>query len=120
MIAYGESKEYDELTDASVTSVLLGAQHLRVKLYQTEFERALPKIVESLEEPIATSSIVPMYFVSQRARQDVKVVLIGQGPDEVFGGYNRHLRIHYGNSWRALLAGIEPIAGLAVNRLPRN
>src|SRR5438046_5711561 len=118
MIAYGESKEYDELTDASVTSVLLGAQHLRVKLYQTEFERALPKIVESLEEPIATSSIVPMYFVSQRARQDVKVALIGQGPDELFGGYNRHLGIHYGNWWRGLPAGLRSMAGFAVNRWP--
>ena len=119
-VGYGESFEDDELTDAAVTAALLGARHVRVKLDQTEFERALPKIVESLEEPIATSSIVPMYFVSQRARQDVKVALIGQGPDELFGGYNRHLGIHYGNWWRGLPAGLRSIAGFAVNRLPRN
>jgi asparagine synthase (glutamine-hydrolysing) len=76
--------------------------------------------VECLEEPIATSSIVPMYFVSQRARQDVKVALIGQGPDELFGGYKRHLGIHYGNWWRGLPAGLRSMAGFAVNRLPRN
>src|SRR5436309_6129214 len=119
-VGYGESFEDDELTDAAVTADLLGTRHVRVKLDQTEFERALPKIVESLEEPIATSSIVPMYFVSQRARQDVKVALIGQGPDELFGGYNRHLGIHYGNWWRGLPAGLRSIAGFAVNRLPRN
>jgi asparagine synthase (glutamine-hydrolysing) len=119
-IGYGESFEDDELTDAAVTADLLGARHVRVKLDQAEFERALPKIVESLEEPIATSSIVPMYFVSQRARQDVKVVLIGQGPDELFGGYTRHLGIHYGNWWRGLPAGLRSMAGFAVNRLPRN
>jgi asparagine synthase (glutamine-hydrolysing) len=119
-IGYGESFEDDELTDAAVTATLLGARHVRVKLDQTEFERALPKIVESLEEPIATSSIVPMYFVSQRARQDVKVALIGQGPDELFGGYTRHLGIHYGNWWRGLPAGLRSMAGFAVNRLPRN
>jgi asparagine synthase (glutamine-hydrolysing) len=119
-IGYGESFEDDELTDAAVTAKLLGARHVKVKLDQTEFERALPKIVECLEEPIATSSIVPMYFVSQRARQDVKVALIGQGPDELFGGYTRHLGIHYGNWWRGLPAGIRSMAGFAVNRLPRN
>jgi asparagine synthase (glutamine-hydrolysing) len=119
-VGYGESFEDDELTDAAVTASLLGARHVKVRLDQTEFERALPKIVESLEEPIATSSIVPMYFVSQRARQDVKVALIGQGPDELFGGYNRHLGIHYGNWWRGLPAGLRSMAGFAVNRLPRN
>src|SRR6266481_8203770 len=119
-IGYGESFEDDELTDAAVTAGLLGARHVKVKLDQTEFECALPKIVECLEEPIATSSIVPMYFVSQRARQDVKVALIGQGPDELFGGYTRHLGIHYGNWWRGLPAGLRSMAGFAVNRLPRN
>jgi len=91
-----------------------------VMLDQGEFERSLPKIVECLEEPIATSSIVPMYFVSQRARQDVKVALIGQGPDELFGGYKRHLGVHYGNWWRGLPAGLRSMADFAVNRLPRN
>src|SRR5947199_4828689 len=119
-IGYGKSFEDDELTDAAETAALLGARHIRVKLDQTEFERSLPEIVECLEEPIATSSIVPMYFVSQRARQDVKVALIGQGPDELFGGYTRHLGIHYGNWWRGLPAGLRSMAGFAVNRLPRN
>jgi asparagine synthase (glutamine-hydrolysing) len=119
-IGYGENFQDDELTDAAETAALLGARHISVRLDQTEFERSLPKIVECLEEPIATSSIVPMYFVSQLARQDVKVALIGQGPDELFGGYKRHLGIHYGNWWRGLPAGLRSMAGFAVNRLPRN
>jgi asparagine synthase (glutamine-hydrolysing) len=119
-VGYGRSFADDELFDAAETASLLSARHVRVMLDQGEFERALPKIVECLEEPIATSSIVPMYFVSQRARQDVKVALIGQGPDELFGGYKRHLGIHYGNWWRGLPAGFRSMAGFAVNRLPRN
>src|SRR6266496_2921520 len=119
-IGYGESFEDDELADAADTAALLRAQHITVKLDRTEFEGSLAKIVECLEEPIAASSIVPMYFVSQRARQDVKVALIGQGPDELFGGYNRHLGVHYGNWWRGLPTGLRSIAGFAVNRLPRN
>src|SRR6202011_1563927 len=94
--------------------------HITVRLDQAEFERSLPMIVECLEEPIAASSIVPMYFVSQRARQDVKVALIGQGPDELFGGYKRHLGVHYGEWWRGLPTGVRSMVGLAVSRLPRN
>ena len=119
-VGYGKSFADDELFDAAETASLLGARHVTVMLDQGEFERSLPKIVECLEEPIATSSIVPMYFVSQRARQDVKVALIGQGPDELFGGYKRHLGVHYGNWWRGLPAGLRSMAGFAVNRLPRN
>jgi asparagine synthase (glutamine-hydrolysing) len=119
-IGYGETFEDDELADAAETAKLLGGRHVTVKLDRAEFERSLPAVVECLEEPIAASSIVPMYFVSQRAREDVKVALIGQGPDELFGGYKRHLGVHYGNWWRGLPTHLRSIAGFAVNRLPRN
>jgi asparagine synthase (glutamine-hydrolysing) len=119
-IGYGESFEDDELADAKKTASLLGARYVPVKLDRAEFERSLPKIVECLEEPIAASSIVPMYFVSQRARQDVKVALIGQGPDELFGGYKRHLGVHYGDWWRWLPSVIRSSVSFAVDRLPRN
>jgi len=119
-IGYGESFADDELADAAETASLLGARHITIKLDRAEFERSLSEIVERLEEPIAASSIVPMYFVSQRARQDVKVALIGQGPDELFGGYKRHLGIHYGDWWRGLPPGFRSIVGSAVSRLPRN
>jgi asparagine synthase (glutamine-hydrolysing) len=119
-IGYGENFEDDELTDAAETASVLGARHVTVRLDQAEFERSLPRIVECLEEPIAASSIVPMYFVSQRARQDVKVALIGQGPDELFGGYTRHLGVHYGNWWRLLPKALRSVASFAVHGLPRN
>ena len=109
-VGYGETFADDELADAAETAARLGARHMTVKLDRAEFERSLPKIVECLEEPIAASSIVPMYFVSQRARQDVKVALIGQGPDELFGGYKRHLGVHYGNWWRRVPTGLRSVA----------
>src|SRR5690606_35608012 len=99
-VGYGSTFEDDELADAAETARLLGARHIPVQLDRAEFERSLPKIVAALEEPIASSSIVPMYFVCQRAREDVKVALIGQGPDELFGGYKRHLGVYYGRLWR--------------------
>jgi asparagine synthase (glutamine-hydrolysing) len=119
-VGYGESFEDDELADAAETALLLGSRHVPVRLDRAEFERSLPHIVQCLEEPIATSSIVPMYFVSQRARQDVKVALIGQGPDELFGGYKRHLGVRYGDYWRRLPAPVRSMLGSAIGQLPRN
>jgi asparagine synthase (glutamine-hydrolysing) len=119
-IGYGNSFEDDELADAAETAAALGARHVTVTLDRDEFEKSLPKIVECLEEPIAASSIVPMYFVAQRARQDVKVALIGQGPDELFGGYKRHMGVHYGDWWRRLPMGLRSVIRSAVNGLPRN
>jgi asparagine synthase (glutamine-hydrolysing) len=119
-IGYGETFRDDELVDAAETASLFGARHVVIKLDQKEFESSLPRIVECLEEPITASSIVPMYFVSQRARQDVKVALIGQGPDELFGGYKRHLGIRYGELWRGLPGGLRTMISFAVNGLPRN
>jgi asparagine synthase (glutamine-hydrolysing) len=119
-VGYGATFRDDELTDAAETAALLDARHVMVELDRAGFERSLPKIMECLEEPIATSSIVPMYFVSQRARQDVKVALIGQGPDELFGGYTRHLGVHYGDWWRRLPGVIRSSVTIAVDRLPRN
>jgi asparagine synthase (glutamine-hydrolysing) len=119
-IGYGEKFEDDELRDAAETASLLGARHVTIKLDQAEFERSLPQIVECLEEPIAASSIVPMYFVSRRAREDVKVALNGQGPDELFGGYKRHLGVYYGDWWRGLPSGLRTMIGYVAKRLPRN
>jgi asparagine synthase (glutamine-hydrolysing) len=119
-VGYGESFEDDELADASESARLLGARFIPVKLDRGEFERSFATIVDCLEEPVTSSSIVPMYFVCQRARQDVKVALIGQGPDELFAGYTRHLGVCYGGLWRGLPSVVRSLVGSAVAALPRN
>src|SRR3984885_9922003 len=98
-VGYGSSFADDELADAAETARILGSTHTAVTITRSLFEETLPKIVGFLEEPIASSSIVPMYFVCERARQDLKVALVGQGPDELFGGYKRHLGVRYGAVW---------------------
>jgi asparagine synthase (glutamine-hydrolysing) len=119
-IGYGKNYADDELVDAAETASLMGARHHQVMLDQEAFEKSLPNIVRYLEEPIAASSVVPMYFVCQRARQDVKVVLLGQGPDELFGGYKRHLGVHYGALWRGLPKGFQSLTASLISKLPRN
>lgn len=119
-VGYGTAYADDELGDAAETARLLGSRHTSVEINRSIFQEALPKIVSVLEEPIATSSIVPMYFVCQRARQDVKVALVGQGPDELFGGYRRHLGVRYGAMWASLPGWIRAPISSTVSALPRN
>jgi len=119
-IGYGSSYAQDELGDAEETARILGSKHTSINITKATFEEALPKIVATLEEPIAASSIVPMYFVCQRARQDVKVALVGQGPDELFGGYKRHLGVRYGALWAGLPGWVRAPISSTVAALPRN
>jgi asparagine synthase (glutamine-hydrolysing) len=119
-VGYGSTFADDELADASETARLLGSKHTNVSITRSIFENSLSKIVTSVEEPISTSSIVPMYFVCERARQDVKVALVGQGPDELFGGYRRHLGVRYGALWARLPNFLRAPISSMVAALPRN
>ena len=119
-VGYGSTFADDELADAEETARILKSKHTSVSITRSIFEEALPNIVACLEEPIATSSIVPMYFVCERARQDVKVALVGQGPDELFGGYRRHLGVRYGAYWGGLPSWMRGPISSAIAALPRN
>jgi asparagine synthase (glutamine-hydrolysing) len=119
-VGYGSSYADDELEDGAETARILGSNHTSVRITRSIFEQALPKIVSVLEEPIAASSIVPMYFVCERARQDVKVALVGQGPDELFGGYRRHLGVRYGALWGQMPNWMRSSLSSAVAALPRS
>jgi len=120
-VGYGkEAYEDDELIDAAETARIFDSRNVAVRLDRSTYQEALPRIVAALEEPIASSSIVPMYFVCQRAREDVKVALVGQGPDELFGGYKRHLGVRYGALWRRMPAWLRRGVSSGVHRLGRN
>lgn len=119
-VGYGASYGDDELVDAEETARILKSRHTNVKITRAIFEQELRNIVRCLEEPVAASSIVPMYFVCQRAREDVKVGLVGQGPDELFGGYRRHLGTRYGAAWAALPSWARLPVERVVAALPRN
>lgn len=119
-VGYGSSFSDDELEDAQATASRFSARHTSVMLDRETYEAALPRIVSFLEEPIASSSIVPMYFVCERARSDVKVALMGQGPDELFGGYRRHLGVRYGQFWSSLPIWMRSSLSAAISAVPRN
>ena len=119
-VGYGKRFAEDELDDAAETARIFSARNVAIELDRETYEAHLPQVVSCLEEPVATSSTVLMHFVCRRARQDVKVALIGQGPDELFGGYLRHLGVHYGALWRRMPGSVQrPLMSL-VHALPRN
>ncbi len=82
--------EANELAYARLAARSVGAEHREVVVAPSEFFGVLPRLVWHEDEPITFPSSVPLYFVSRLAREHVKVVLTGEGADELFLGYTRY------------------------------
>jgi asparagine synthase (glutamine-hydrolysing) len=83
-------REANELPFARQVARHIGAIHNDVTVSPDDFFAALPRLIWHEDEPIAFPSSVPLYFVARLASEDVKVVLTGEGADELFLGYNRY------------------------------
>lgn len=83
-----EAQGYSEIEVAAETARVLDLEHKTVIVSMEDVIETLPKIVTHLADPVADPALVPLYFVAQEAAKDVKVVLSGEGADELFGGYN--------------------------------
>jgi asparagine synthase (glutamine-hydrolysing) len=80
----------DERAQAAHVAKSVGAHHETIDITQAMVWRHLPAIVAAMDDPAADYAIIPSWFLARRARQDVKVVLSGEGGDEIFGGYGRY------------------------------
>jgi asparagine synthase (glutamine-hydrolysing) len=87
-VAFADSPETDERQYAREVASHVGAEHHEVVIDKSEFLDFLPKFVIAADEPLADLASIPLYYVSRLARERVKVVLSGEGSDEVLGGYN--------------------------------
>jgi asparagine synthase (glutamine-hydrolysing) len=83
-------REGNELQYARLAARSINSDHREVVITGEDFFRELPRLIWHEDEPIAFPSSVPLYFVSALAREHVKVVLTGEGADELFCGYNRY------------------------------
>lgn len=86
-VAFEDSPDTNELAFARQVAAHTGTIHHEVLIGRDEFLDFLPGMVYHSDEPIADLASVPLYYVSQLARQSVKVVLSGEGSDEVLAGY---------------------------------
>jgi asparagine synthase (glutamine-hydrolysing) len=97
-VGYGE-RRYSELGFARQVADHIGSEHHEVLVGMEDFFNALPKLVWHEDEPITWPSSVSLYFVSKLASERVKVVLTGEGSDELFGGYARYKHYLFNQRW---------------------
>lgn len=107
----------DETDAAALIARHLGCDHVVMPLSDDVAIRAVPEIAASFDEPFADMAAIPTWFVSKLAARRVKVVLCGEGGDELFCGYKRHRNADAIARHRWLIAGLRPLAQLA-GRLP--
>ncbi len=96
-VAFRE-RAYSELTYARQVVDAIGAKGHEIVIDADDFFGALPRLIWHEDEPIAHTSSVPLYFVSKLAREHVKVVLTGEGSDELLAGYGKYVRALW--NWR--------------------
>lgn len=89
-VGYSEKHEQDETEHAAYSAQFVKADHIVARVSAADFQSVLPKVVDIIEEPSATISAIPMYYLCQSVAPHLKVVLTGQGADEPLGGYFRY------------------------------
>ncbi|GAC1673797.1 MAG: asparagine synthase (glutamine-hydrolyzing) [Candidatus Acidiferrum sp.] len=88
---FAEGPEFDESPYAQELAAACHAQSFLVTPNETEFVDVLPRLIWHMDEPAAGPGLFPQYILARAARKEVKVVLGGQGGDEIFGGYARYV-----------------------------
>lgn len=83
-----EREGYSEIDIAKDSAEKLGVENIHTYITPEAFIKELPRIIWHMDDPVADPAAVPLYFVAKEASKHVKVVLSGEGADELFGGYN--------------------------------
>ncbi len=104
-------RRYDESTDAASVARHLGTDHTEWKVTAAEAQAVIPKLPTLYDEPFGDYSQIPTFLVSQLARGHVTVALSGDGGDELFAGYNRH--VWASKLWRRASKVPRPLRHLA-------
>ena len=87
--AFPEGPQFDETRYAKIVAEAAGTEYHEVYIQGADLPDILPRLIHYMDEPVAGPGLIPQYYVSQLAARHVKVVLGGQGGDEIFIGYAR-------------------------------
>jgi asparagine synthase (glutamine-hydrolysing) len=113
-----EHPGYSEIEDAAATAEALGVKSIPYTISPDEFLARLPQIVWHLDDPMADAAAVPLWFAAREARKHVKVVLSGEGADELFGGYGVYYQPGVVRAGRALPGWGRSTLGRVASELP--
>ena len=116
-IGYGEER-YSELAAASELAGALGLRNTAATLGPAEFFASVPAVQYHMDEPLPNPSAVPLYHLCRLAARDVKVVMSGEGADELFGGYGWYQEGLAFAPWMRVPAPLRRLAGDAAEALP--
>ena len=101
-----KEREANEFAYARLVSKAFKTEHFEITITPEEFFKELPNLIYHEDEPLGFVASVPLYFVSKLAEQHVKVVLTGEGSDEILGGYGRYQKaltlLQYGEKYESL------------------
>ncbi len=99
-------REANEFEFARIVAKKYKTDHHEITITPEQFFEAIPKMIWHEDEPIGFDSSIPLYFVSKLAQQHVKVVLTGEGSDEIMAGYGRYAKalqlLNYGEKYESL------------------
>lgn len=119
-LGFGDGGTYDELSDARYVSEYLDTEHHALRIEHVDLVHTLRKLVYHYDEPFGDAAGFPVYLLSRFARKQAKVVLTGDGGDELFGGYRRYAADQLATSYQHLPGVLIDTWGpTLVDRLPR-
>lgn len=102
---FTEFPGYDESSYAEIAASRAGVDLRQVSITPTDFCNSIENVIYHLDHPVAGPGSFPQYMVSRLAAQHVKVVLGGQGGDEIFGGYARYLIAYFEQAINSAIDG---------------
>jgi asparagine synthase (glutamine-hydrolysing) len=101
-VGFVHGQPYNEFQYARQISRTFGTQHYEVLVDSSTFRDLVPRFVYHMDEPVADSAAIPLYLVSKAASQHVKVLLSGEGADELFAGYDIYEYMYWIERYRRI------------------
>lgn len=117
-VGFGEDEKYNEISYAKELSEKIGVEHHYKTITPDEYWGNIRKVMYHMDQPLADASCIALYFVSKLASESVKVVLSGEGSDELFGGYNIYHEPDDTAAYRRLPLGLRRVLAALARKIP--
>jgi asparagine synthase (glutamine-hydrolysing) len=111
-------ESFDEGQHAAQLARQLGCTFIEVNVSAQDVPRTLRELIRANGEPLADPAWIPLSLVTKRASQDVRLLLAGEGADELFGGYPTYLGARWTSHYANLPAPVKALAQRAIESLP--